>query len=110
MDYLTILAEAANGNPTPGVVTLDITWASDVLAIIGIVGALSTLAAMWVRHEVKKNLSEIKAELKPNHGSSIKDQVTRLEKKHEDLDEKVDRLDSKVDTIVNFILKNNNPE
>ena len=109
MDYLTILA-ATTEQVTPGVVTLDITWASDVLAIIGIVGALSTIAAMWVRHEVKKNLNEIKAELKPNHGSSIKDQVTRLEKKHEDLDEKVDRLDSKVDTIVNFILKNNDPE
>jgi uncharacterized protein YicC (UPF0701 family) len=109
MDYLTILA-ATTEQVTPGVVTFDISWASDVLAIIGIVGALSTIAAMWVRHEVKKNLNEIKAELRPNHGSSIKDQVTRLEKKHEDLDEKVDRLDSKVDTIVNFILKNNNPE
>jgi phage major head subunit gpT-like protein len=31
-------------------------------------------------------------ELKPNGGSSLKDQVTRLEVKYDDLDKKVDKL------------------
>jgi len=95
---------------SPGVVTLDLSWASDVLALIGILGALTTVAAFWIRHEVKKNLTEIKAEFKPNGGGSLKDQVNRLEKRHNEMDEKVDRLDSKVDTIVNFILKNKDSE
>lgn len=106
MNSISLLA----ADVTPGVVTLDLSWASDVLAIIGIIGALSTIAAMWIRHEVKKNLGEIKAEFKPNGGGSLKDQVNRLEARHDELDLKVDKLDGKVDTIVNFILKNKNPE
>ena len=108
MTFYTILA--ATEDVTPGVVTLDLTWASDVLALLGIFSIIGTAVVFWIRHEIKKNLNEIKAEFKPNHGSSLKDQVNRLEARHDDLDEKVDKLDSKVDTIVNFILKNNDPE
>lgn len=104
-------------NKTPGVVTLDLSWASDVLALLGIIGAIATVAAILIRHEVKKNFNEIKAEFKPNGGSSLKDQVNRLEKGHESLenrfnkiDKKVDDMDSKVDTIVNFILKTKDSE
>ena len=104
-------------NTAPGVVTLDLSWASDVLALLGIIGAIATIAAILIRHEVKKNLNEIKAEFKPNGGGSLKDQVNRLEKGHislEDrfnrIDKKVDDMDSKVDTIVNFILKTKDSE
>jgi len=99
----TILANTTE-NVTPGVVTLDLTWASDLLALLGILGIVATGVAFWVRHEVKKNFDEIKSEFKPNGGSSLRDQVNRLESRHDDIDEKVDRLDSKVDTVVNFIL------
>jgi hypothetical protein len=109
MDYLHILA-ATTEEVTPGLVTLDLTWASDVLALIGIISAIGGGIALWVRHEVKKNFNEIKSEFKPNGGSSLKDQVNRLESRHNNLDEKVDSLDSKVDTIVNFILKNKDSE
>lgn len=102
---------------TPGLLTVDLSWASDVLAILGIVGALSVVAAMWIRQEVKKNFNEIKAEFKPNGGGSLKDQVNRLEQGHASLenrfnhvDKKVAALDEKVDTIVNFILKNRDSE
>jgi hypothetical protein len=108
MNYLSLLA--ATEDVTPGVVTLDLSWASDVLALIGILGALATVAAFWIRHEVKKNLTEIKAEFKPNGGGSLKDQVNRLEKRHDEIDAKVDKLDGKVDTIVNFILKTRDSE
>jgi hypothetical protein len=35
----------------------------------------------WFRHHIK----EVLAELKPNHGSSVKDQVTRLEQRVDDI-------------------------
>jgi ribosome recycling factor len=45
-----------------------------VLSILGVVGAV----ARWI---VKKYVEQIISELKPNSGSSLKDQVTRLEEK-----------------------------
>ena len=112
-NYILLAAE----DTTPGVVTVDLSWASDVLALLGIIGAVATIAAILIRHEVKKNFNEIKSEFKPNGGSSLKDQVNRLEKGHESLenrfnriDKKVDDLDSKVDTIVNFIIKTKDSE
>jgi peptidoglycan hydrolase CwlO-like protein len=114
MNFINLIAAE---NSPPGVVTLDVSWASDVLALIGILGAVATVIALWIRLEVKKNFNEIKAEFKPNGGSSLKDQVNRLEKGHENLedrfnniDKKVDSLDSKVDTIVNFIIKTKDTE
>lgn len=48
-------------------------WAALAVAITTLIGTL----AMGVRHLVKHFLSE----LKPNGGSSLKDQVNRLEEK-----------------------------
>lgn len=48
-------------------------WAGLAVAVTTLMGAL----AVGVRHLVKYYLSE----LKPNGGSSVKDQVNRLEKK-----------------------------
>lgn len=96
---------------TPGVVTADISWASDLLALLGIFGVIGTGVAFWVRREVKQSLNEIKTEFKPNGGGSLKDQVNRLEQKHQELDEKVDtmensinRMGGKLDTVLSFIL------
>ena len=52
-------------------------WAGLVATIIGIVGSVG-LVLRWI---LKKYVEEIMAELKPNSGSSMKDQVTRLESK-----------------------------
>ena len=54
-------------------------WAALAVAITTLIGAL----AVGVRHLVKHYLSE----LKPNGGSSVKDQVNRLEEKVEFLTE-----------------------
>jgi hypothetical protein len=54
-------------------------WAAIAVSITTLLGAL----AMGVRHLVKHYLSE----LKPNGGSSVKDQVNRLEEKVEFLTE-----------------------
>lgn len=77
---------------TPGVLTLDLSWATDVAALLGILGIVGGAIAMWIRREVKRYFDEIKAEFKPNGGGSFKDQVNRLEKKHEDLDAKFDTV------------------
>ena len=52
-------------------------WAGFILTIISIVGAVG-IVGRWI---VKKYVEDILSELKPNSGSSMKDQVTRLEQK-----------------------------
>jgi len=52
-------------------------WAGFILTIISILGAVG-LVGRWI---VKKYVEDILSELKPNSGSSMKDQVTRLEDK-----------------------------
>ena len=52
-------------------------WAGFVLTILSILGAVG-LALRWI---MKKHIEEVLSELKPNSGSSMKDQVTRLEDK-----------------------------
>jgi len=52
-------------------------WAGFILTLISILGAVG-LVGRWI---VKKYVEEILSELKPNSGTSIKDQVTRLEDK-----------------------------
>ena len=54
------------------------------VGIISIIGSLAFGIKWLVKHYF--------AELKPNGGSSIKDQVNRLEKQHEKLDAKVDKI------------------
>jgi hypothetical protein len=58
-------------------------WAALAVAATTLIGAL----AMGVRHLVKHYLSE----LRPNSGSSLKDQVNRLEQK--------------VDTLFNILIQ-----
>jgi len=52
-------------------------WAGLVFTILGIVASVG-VALRWI---LKKYVEEIMMELKPNSGSSMKDQVTRLESK-----------------------------
>lgn len=65
-------------------------WATFVVAIFSILGSV-TIGIKWL---VKHYL----AELKPNSGSSLKDQVVRVE-------EQVGRLEERVDEIY-FLLVN----
>lgn len=77
-----------------------------ILGISISIATVITLVASGVRWLTKHYFDEIKKELKPNSGSSLKDQVTRLEgdildlkvqneqgeKFHEKLDNKIDKL------------------
>jgi len=72
---------------------------------IGIIVGISTIvtsAGLGVRWLVKHYFDEMKAELKPNSGSSMKDQVTRLELKTEKPETKLDDLyDKMIDYLAN---------
>ena len=56
-------------------------WAGLILTILSILGIIG-IGARWI---VKKYVEDIVSELKPNSGSSMKDQVTRLEDKMDKL-------------------------
>ena len=57
-------------------------------------GALAVLASIWAVHRftTKSMIRDYLSELKPNGGSSVKDQITNI-------DNKVQKLESRVDQI-----------
>ena len=75
-----------------------------LLAITVAITTVLTAAGLGVKWLTKHYFDEIKAELKPNGGSSIKDQVNRLEAQHEKLESKVDKI---YDAIIEQGLKSN---
>ena len=52
-------------------------WAGLILTVLSIVGIVGA-SVRWI---IMKYVEQILSELKPNSGSSMKDQVTRLEEK-----------------------------
>ena len=86
-----------------------------VQMIFGIIisfATIITLVASGVRWLVRHYFDDIKKELKPNSGSSLKDQVTRLEEDILDLKtqnvqgEKFhQKLDSKIDTLTEMFIQ-----
>ena len=54
-------------------------WAGMILTLLSIL-AIVGVGVRWI---VKKYVEDILYEMKPNNGSSMKDQITRLEEKTE---------------------------
>ena len=82
-------------------------WATltlEVLSILGVVG----VGVRWI---VKKYVEDILSELKPNSGSSLKDQVTRLELRANEADQMRRDMDRKLDKmysiLIDYISKSN---
>lgn len=82
-----------------------------ILGIVISVGTIISITALGVRWLVKHYFEEIKKELKPNSGSSMKDQVTRLEARMDKSDTlrketylKVEKLDRKMDDLYDRFL------
>jgi hypothetical protein len=75
-------------------------WVAVAVGIITIV----TSVAMFIRWIVKHYLDE----LRPNSGSSIKDQITRLEAKQQELEKKMDsqhnKLERKIDKMFDALI------
>lgn len=87
-----------------------------VIAISAVAGIVFTILRFYIRAFAKQELEDIRHELKPNSGSSMKDQVTRLEANQkmitetqkadsERFDHKLDKLEDKVDKMFEIILK-----
>lgn len=74
-----------------------------ILEFVILIGVFLATVGAGVRWLVKHYFDEIRAELKPNSGSSIKDQITRLESSQEKLEEKMDKqhsaLEKKIDNL-----------
>jgi N-methylhydantoinase B/oxoprolinase/acetone carboxylase alpha subunit len=79
-----------------------------VLSILGIIFAFIRRVAKTAENFVKTEVQEVIKELRPNGGSSLRDQVNRLEASHEKLEQGHEKLDSKVDTIIDFIINKDN--
>jgi uncharacterized coiled-coil DUF342 family protein len=78
--------------------------ANMLLGIVISVGTIISITALGIRWLVKHYFEEIKKELKPNSGSSLKDQVTRLESRIDHAEKvrsethlKVEKLERKID-------------
>ena len=68
------------------------TMLESVLAITISISTIITTIGLGVKWLVKHYFEEIKKEIKPNSGSSMKDQVTRLESRTEAVEDKLDKL------------------
>ncbi len=82
---------------------------------IGIAVGISTIITsigMGVKWLTKHYFDEIKHELKPNGGSSLKDQVNRLEADMKEADQRRKEMSNKLDhmyeILLDYIAKNNN--
>jgi hypothetical protein len=75
-------------------------WAAFTLTLLSIV----TLVATGVKWLVKHYFDEIKSELKPNSGSSLKDQVTRLEMRSNEADQMRRDMNAKLDKMYVILL------
>lgn len=71
--------------------------------LIGL-ASLITTAALGVRWLTRHYFDEIKKELKPNHGSSLKDQVNRLEAEMKDAQEQRKETNRKIDHMYEVLL------
>jgi HD superfamily phosphodiesterase len=72
-------------------------WASLIVAILTIVSSIAFGIKWLVKHYL--------IELKPNSGSSLKDQVSRLENRINEADEKRSEMNRKLDHMYDILLQ-----
>jgi hypothetical protein len=72
-------------------------WASLIVAILTIVSSIAFGIKWLVKHYL--------VELKPNSGSSLKDQVSRLESRINEADEKRSEMNRKLDHMYDILLQ-----
>ena len=87
-----------------------------IIGVAAVAGIVFTILRFYIKAFAKQELEDIRHELKPNSGSSMKDQVTRLEANQQHItetqkqdserfDHKLDKLEDKVDKMFEIILK-----
>ncbi len=72
-------------------------WASFIVALISILCSVGWGVRWLVKHYL--------IELKPNSGSSLKDQVSRLETRLNEADEKRSNMNRKIDHMYDILLE-----
>ena len=72
-------------------------WASLIVAILTIVSSIAFAIKWLVRHYL--------SELKPNSGSSLKDQVSRLEIKIREADTRRQDMEKKLDHMYDILIE-----
>lgn len=87
-------------------------WVAIVVGIISISAGFAALIRYIAKNALRSELEEIKHELKPNSGSSMKDQMNRMEidiakqkENHLDTTTKLEKLEGKVDKMFEVILR-----
>lgn len=76
--------------------------------IVEILIGMATIIAFaigTIRWLTKHYFNEIRSELKPNGGSSMKDQVTRLEEKQKEAEEDRKDIHAKLDKMFDILLE-----
>jgi hypothetical protein len=85
-------------------------WIGTTVGILTII----TSVALGIKWLVKHYFDEIKTELKPNSGSSLKDQVIRLEREMELANQKrrdmSNKLDHMYEILLDYIANNQRPK
>jgi len=88
------------------------TLVESILAIIISITTIITSVALGVRWLTKHYFNEIKHEMRPNGGQSMKDQVNRMEQDILDLksqnhkgEQYHEKLDSKIDNLTNLFVE-----
>jgi pyrroloquinoline quinone (PQQ) biosynthesis protein C len=80
--------------------------------LVGISAIISS-SALGVKWLVKHYFDDIRHELKPNGGSSLKDQVNRLEKDMQEAEQTRREMNQKIDhmyeVLLDYIAKNQRP-
>ena len=76
------------------------TEASLILTILSILA----FAVTSIRFLVKHYFAEMKSEMKPNGGSSMKDQITRLEARANEADQLRREMDKKLDKMYAILI------
>jgi hypothetical protein len=76
-----------------------------IAGIIVSIGTILSMTGLGVRWLVKHYFDDIKHELKPNGGSSLKDQVNRLEAQQVEADKLRVEMNKKIDHMYEVLLE-----
>lgn len=78
---------------------------TDIAALIVSIFTIVAFVVGSIKWLTKHYFDEIRAEFKPNGGSSLRDQVNRLESNHARLEDKLDNVTS---MLVEHVVNNSN--
>jgi SMC interacting uncharacterized protein involved in chromosome segregation len=91
-------------------------WIPITLGLLGITTAILAAVRFFIKYHVKESMEDIRHELKPNGGTSIKDQITRVEASQKEyierqneedskFDKRLDKLETKIDDVMKLIIQ-----